>query len=84
MNIVKSEYVWRECVERVLVSRWGSLIIYAYYGGVFSRWCRCFGHFGVGLYCMVLGGMVRIMCMSVWLMGRDFSLWLSMTIIVAL
>ena len=33
---------------------------------------------------MVLGGMVRIMCMSVWLMGKGFSLWLSMTMVVAL
>ena len=28
----------------------------------FSNWCMYFGHYGVGLYCMVLGGMVAIMC----------------------
>ena len=40
----------------------------------FSNWCRYFGHSCVGLHCMVLRGMVAIMCISVWVVGRIFSL----------
>ena len=37
--------------------------MYVNYGGVLVfSWCRYFGHSIVGLYCMVLGGMVAIMC----------------------
>ena len=31
---------------------------------------------------MVLGGMVAIMCNSIWVMGRGFSLWLIMMTVV--
>ena len=48
----------------------------------FSSWCRYFGHSNVGLYCMVLGGMVAIMCISAWVMGRGFSLWLITMMVV--
>ena len=40
----------------------------------FSSWCRYFGHSVVGLYCMVLGGMVAIMCTFACVTGRRFSL----------
>ena len=40
----------------------------------FSSWCRYFGHFVVGLYCMVFGGMVAIMCTFACVNGRGFSL----------
>ena len=40
----------------------------------FSSWCRYFGHSVVGLYCMVLDGMVAIMSNSAYVIGRGFSL----------
>ena len=30
----------------------------------FSNWCRYFSHSDVGLYCMVLGGMIAIVCVT--------------------
>ena len=50
----------------------------------FSRWWRYFGHSGVGLYCMVLGEMVKIVRMSAWVIGRGFPLWLILMMGVAL
>ena len=50
----------------------------------FSNWCRYFGHSGVGLYCMVLSGMVTIVCISAWVLGRGFSLWFIMMMFVVL
>lgn len=35
----------------------------------YSNRCKYFGHSGVGLYRMVLGGMVVIMCISAWQQG---------------
>ena len=40
----------------------------------FPSWCSYFGHFVVGLYCMVLGGMVAIMCTFACVTGRGFFL----------
>lgn len=37
----------------------------------FSRCCRYFGHSGVGMYCMVLGGMVMIVCVCVYVVDRE-------------
>ena len=43
-----------------------------------------FGHSGVGLYCMMLGEMVKIVCMSAWVIGKGLSLWLIIMMVVAL
>ena len=41
----------------------------------FCNWCRHFGHSRMGLYCMVLGGMVIIICIYAWEIGRGGSLY---------
>lgn len=48
----------------------------------FSNWCRYVGLSNVGLYCIVLGGMVAIICISTYVMGNGFSLWLIMMVVV--
>lgn len=54
------------------------------YIGILSFW-KYFGHSGVELYCIMLGGMVRIVCMSLSGMGgffRTSSSWLTMSTVM--
>ena len=44
--------------------------------------CRYSSHFATRLYYMVLGGIITIVCMSTWVTGVGFSLWLIMMIVV--
>ena len=64
---------------------WVSLVMYAYYGGILvSNWCTNFGLSGVGMYCVVLGGMVMVGCLSAWVIWRGFYLWLIKMMVVVL
>ena len=66
--VIKLKYVGCECIRYLWVAFYlgeGWLFMLIMVENRFSSWCRYFGHFVVGLYCMVLGEMVAIMCSSV-------------------